>query len=423
VAEFDAELYLRLAGERALLDRRADEGLPWNRPLDAAGRALVAVGAMAADAAQAVVDDYDLAFSCREGEHHHPMTTRRVTRSPATARPGLGPLRAVPCGHTIEQPWGQLTISYVVLSAGATTLHVTMRPGPAGRTVGAGPAGHTVGPGLPGLLTLTDDKGTTAIAGFSGGGHDTEWSGQFEAHPPLATETAWIEILGERVELSGDPGAGVKVWVEPLAELDPARRYLWAKLASLAEFRASTAVEATIDTLVAAGSLDAADPVISEVRAVVQHSHGAGGPGGNHGPVPEPWRSLLAARGRGGGPVGLVVVGAATPQFDGMSAAVLAVQSAEDEFSVDVELATNVPHWHAFRGRVDEPVLAWWAADDRGHHYLGRQGSWHSSDDRSGGQIEFTPALDPAAARLDIMPTTTSARAVIRVPLAWAEER
>jgi hypothetical protein len=115
------------------------------------------------------------------------------------------------------------------------------------------------------------------------------------------------------------------------------------------------------------------------------------------------------------------VVGAVTPPFDGMTAAVLAVQSTTDEFSIDVEVAPGVAHWHAFGGRVDDPILAWWAADDRGHHYLGQQGSWSASEDRSGGQIEFTPALDPAASTLDIMPTGPSSRAVIRVPLAWAE--
>ena len=67
--------------------------------------------------------------------------------------------------------------------------------------------------------------------------------------------------------------------------------------------------------------------------------------------------------------------------------------------------------------------MAWWAADDCGHHHVGQQGEWHSSPDRSGGQIEFWPALDPAARVLDIMPTTMAARAVIRVPLEWGEDR
>ena len=79
-------------------------------------------------------------------------------------------------------------------------------------------------------------------------------------------------------------------------------------------------------------------------------------------------------------------------------------------------------HWHQSGEAVDTPLLAWWAADDRGHHYLGQQAQWHFSPDRAGGQIEFWPALDPAARILDIRPATMAERAVIRVPLEWDEE-
>ena len=132
---------------------------------------------------------------------------------------------------------------------------------------------------------------------------------------------------------------------------------------------------------------------------------------------------MLARRGQAGGPEGLVVVGATTPPLGGFTLAVLAVHSTDEQFSADVETVPGLPHWHWASGAVDRPLLAWWAADDRGHHYLGQQGQWHSSEDRSGGQIEFWPALDPAARVLDIMPTTMTERAVIRVPLDWGEDR
>ena len=145
-------------------------------------------------------------------------------------------------------------------------------------------------------------------------------------------------------------------------------------------------------------------------------------PGGNAAP-PEPWRSMLARRGQAGGPEGLVVVGATTPPLGGFTLAVLALRSTDEQFSADVESVPGLPHWHWGSGAVDGPLLAWWAADDRGHHYLGQQGQWQSSEDRSGGQIEFWPALDPAARVLDIMPTTMTGRAVIRVPLDWGEDQ
>ena len=132
---------------------------------------------------------------------------------------------------------------------------------------------------------------------------------------------------------------------------------------------------------------------------------------------------MLARRGQAGGPEGLVVVGATTPPLGGFTLALLAVHSTDEQFSADVETVPGLPHWHWGSGAVDGPLLAWWAADDRGHHYLGQQGQWQSSEDRSGGQIEFWPALDPAARVLDIMPTTMTERAVIRVPLDWGEDQ
>jgi hypothetical protein len=131
VAQSDAELYLRLAGERALLDPAADHGQQDDSALGAAGHALVAVGALPAGAAQAIVDDYGLALAYRSGEsaHFHHVRARRAA---GRARPdlALGPLRAVACHRLIEQPWGQLLLSYVVLGDEATVLHVTMRPAP-----------------------------------------------------------------------------------------------------------------------------------------------------------------------------------------------------------------------------------------------------------------------------------------------------
>jgi hypothetical protein len=353
----------------------------------------------------------------------------------------------VPCHRLIEQSWGQLFLSYAVLCDEVTVLHVTMRAAPlqepprqggyhnslasrsgvaGGGRVGGGQRGsgtHLMGPGLPGQLPLTDDRGTATIADFSGGGSDHEWRGQFEARPPLAPETAWVEVLGERVGLPSTPPAG-EVRVELRADADPAHGYLWARLASLGRFRSADAMETAIEALVAAGALKADDLVIGEVRAV------AGGVFGRSGTtpatkaaVPEPWRSMLARRGQGSGPVGLVVAGATTPPLDGYTLAILALRSADEEFSADVEIAPGLPSWHRGSGAVDQPLLVWWAADDLGQHYLGSQEEWHFSEDRSGGRIEFWPALDPAARVLDIMPTTIGARAVISVPLEWGEDR
>jgi hypothetical protein len=443
VAQSDAELYLRLTGERALLEPAADDGRPDDSPLSTAAHALVAVGALRAGVAQAIVDDYGLALAYRAGEpaHFHHVRAQRAAFS-TTPVPALGPLRAVPCHRLIEQPWGQLFLNYVVLSDEVTLLHVTMRPAsapPGQRRMGArrgglagrgpgprGPGHRVIGQGLPRQLTVTDDRGTTSTGSFSGGGSDDEWRGRFEARPPLAPDTAWIEVLGERIGLPSTPSAGVQVRMEPQAHADLAHRYLWVRLASLAEVHSPDAMETSISALVAAGALKPDDPAIGEVRAVARGLfQGSGTTPGTNAALPEPWRSMLARRGRAGGPEGLAVAGATTPPLDGFTLALLALRSTNEWFSADVETVPGLPHWHwpFASGVVARPLLAWWAADDRGRHYLGRQGEWHSSEDSSGGQVEFWPALDPAARMLDIMPTTMTARAVIQVPLDWGEDR
>jgi hypothetical protein len=353
----------------------------------------------------------------------------------------------VPCWRLIEQPWGQLFLRYLVLRSGSTSLQVEMRaaaasPGPASLSARPGfasavsgtgvarpgpvPLARVSGTGFPQQLSLTDDRGPTVSAGLSGGGNDSEWDGEFEAIPGLAEETTWIEVLGQRVELPAAPSSPAEAWVEPLGGQDPALAYLWARVAAMNEFHAAPNVESSIEALVTAGSLAPGDPALAEVRAVAARLSRRGGRArrlGHPGPLPEPWRSLLARRGRAGGPEGLVVAGVTTPEFDGIMVAILAVRSAEEGFSADVETVPGLRRWRMFRMVVDEPILVWWAADDRGHHYLGQHGSWHSGEDYGGGQIEFWPALDPAAKVLDIMPTTMAARAVIRVPLDWEEDR
>jgi hypothetical protein len=447
VTEFDPELYLRLTAERALLDTPGGDGRSEDPPLDVAGHALVAVRAITAGAAQAVVDDYDLALAYRQGEHpRRHFRARRPAPTGSSPPTGLAALRAVPCGRLIEQPWGQLFLRYLVLRSGSTSLHVGMRaaaapPGPASLSTRPGfasagsrtrvgrsgpiPGARASGPGFPQQISLTDDRGTTVSAGLSGGGNDSEWDGEFEASPGLAEETAWIEVLGERVELPPAPSSPAEAWAEPLGGQDPALAYLWARVASMTEFR-PLSLELSITALVAAGSLAPGDPALAAVRDVAAQLSRRGGrarAAGHSGPLPGPWRSLLARRGRAGGPEGLAVAGVTAPEFDGITVAVLAVRSAEEGFSADVEIVPGLGHWRMSRPAIDEPILVWWAADDRGHHYLGRHGRWHSSPDHSGGQIEFWPALDPAAKVLDIMPTTMTARAVIRVPLEWGEDR
>lgn len=423
--EFDAELYLRLAGERELL-AGDDHGLDTS-PLTAAAHALAAIGAIPAGTARAVLADYHLARACREGRSE-------PRREAATPEPPevIGQLRVVPCGRVIEQPWGQLTIEFIVLSDDVTSLHVRMRsaqrPGSSrgirtssahsGRWIGAGnsgPGSVVFGAGYPGNLTLTDDHGIVTDAHFSGGGDDTEWTGEYETRTPLAADAAWIEMLGERIMLTDRVGTGARVRTESLTGLDPAHGYLRTLLASANDFRRDRAADVALAALIAAGALADDDPEVSAARAVLAwQSRGWGGPA-SPGPLPEPWRALRSPA--DDGPEGLVVVGVVTPAFGGLTVAVKALMSASDGFSIGVETAPGVAL--AVDG-IDDPILAWWTFDDNGHRYLGQPSDWSWNGGRASGTVSFSAPLDPAAAMLTLTPTTPAARAVIEIPLDWA---
>ena len=57
-------------------------------------------------------------------------------------------------------------------------------------------------------ITLADDRGTKVATSFSGGGSDEEWRGHLHSHGPLAKDTAWIELDGERIDLEDVPASG-----------------------------------------------------------------------------------------------------------------------------------------------------------------------------------------------------------------------
>jgi hypothetical protein len=416
VTGFDAERYLRLVGERWVPDGK--DGPPWNPVLAAAGAALVAAGAMTKPAAQAVINEYYQALASAEGRRY--LMSRRAVRPVGAAPPDIGQLRVVPCERAIDQPWGRLTIHYVAFTDHATTLRVTLQPNQS--------QGHACGlpPAEAQQPRITDSHGTTATAEFGGELRhgDPTWRGEYQVRPLLSADAAWIELFGERVELTGRP-AGIQVWAEPMPAQDPAVRHLWERTATLNDFHdPHLALDATIAALVAAGALHADDPVIADAQAVLAVLRpSSASPAQRPADLPEPWRSLLARWGQTGGPVGMVTVGAVTPPFEGVTAAVVALESHDERFGIKVELVPGVCTGLPYCDLPDRQHLTWWAADDQGNYYLAEQGSWSSGDDRCGGAIGFWPALDPRAHRVDLMPTATTARAVIRVPLPWAEHK
>jgi hypothetical protein len=378
------------------------------------------VDAMTLAAAQAVVADYDLST----GQGRHDPVSGEPGRPAVPARPGIGELRVVPCERVIDQPGARLTLHYVAFTSHATTIRADLRfdepprPGPRPDSV----------PAWTRQLSVTDARGTTAAAEFSGGGQigGRVWHGEYETRPRLAPDAEWIELLGERVELTARPAA-IQPWVEPLPEQDPAVRHVWERVATINDFHdPHLALEATIAALVAAGALPAGAPVIDDARAAltVLRPRGAAPAAPPRDPaapprdLPESWRSVLARWGQAGGPVRTIAVGAVTPSFDGVTAAVTALESRAEHFGIAVELVPGVRTGLPYADLPDQRHLTWWAADDQGNYYLGEQGSWNPGPDRSWGAIGFWPALDQRATRIDLMPTAATTRAIIRVPCA-----
>ena len=322
------------------------------------------------------------------------------------------------CEQVIGLSAGELRVRFVSLADDETWLSVVLWP------VRSSLRAHrAMAPGShwsPPQVTLTDDRGTTASAYFSGGGSDEEWRGRFTADTPLARDTRWIEIDGERVGLDREPPA-IEVAVQELPGQDPAMSYLWRQLAASERLHGpQEGLDAAVDALVAAGAVHPAAPELADLRAVLAVlGHVAMPPGGIRA-LPEPWQSLLAGGRLEGGPGGEVVIGAVTPEFDGISVAVMSLETEEEGFEIEVETTARRLRTLPFETAIEDTGVAWWAADDRGNHYLGEIGSWGGDDQHSEGTVSFWPALDPKAARLDLMPTAKTARAVITVPLPWA---
>ena len=426
VTRLDGERHLRLVAEHLLLERRPRTSLfPVDARLVAAGAALVAVGALTPDAARAVADAYARALRRRDPARP-PL---RDPAPPAAADAGgaareLGRWRAAPSGHVIARPWGRLVIGHVLLTEEATALSVTVDPASPGAS--SWPAAPS-GPGLPRTLEISDDRGTTSSAHFEGGRRRGEqaWHGTFRAPPPLAPDTAWISVLGERVDLSGEPPA-IQSWAEQLQAGDPARHHLWERVATRNDFHdPRAALEAAITALAAVGALQADDPVAGGARLAAELMHPGSAPEGilataDALSMPVPWRSLLARWGQTDGPAGSILVGKVSAPFDGVKVAVTAIDSRPEFFSIGVEVVPGLRTGLPYRALDDLRHITWWAVDDQGNYSLAEQGSWSPGASRAQGSLGFWPGLDPRAAWVDLMPTTTTARAVIRVPLPRA---
>ncbi len=411
---FDAERHLRLAGERQLLDagRRATT-LPLQ--LGEIAGALVAVQALDEEVAREIVEDYGTALALRGGGGLPVVARPRLQASGPAGPPTAARIAA--CDAVVDVGGSKVTVLFASLRPDSAALAVvwSLDPGPGG---GFGPTmrRHMVrGAGVPGVR-LTDDRGTTRLAGFSGGGSPAKQRGELRTDQPLAVNTEWIEVDGHRVALVDRPPPA-RVALETLQGSSPAEAHLWSRLASGRHGPHGgpfpPQVDVAIETLVAAGALEPDDPLVGEVRAVL----GAFSGQPLQGAVREPWQSLLASHWRAATRSCVVPAGVVTPAIGGVTVALDAVVLAEGEMEVHVR--TSDPPGHPWVADVIPvgPRLVWWAEDELGNHYLGAPSRWSGGPQGASGVVSFWPSVDDRVRRLRLTPTAGRERAVVDVAL------
>jgi hypothetical protein len=414
-ADHDAELYLRMTVERALLDH--EHGGRPTSPVWSAAAAMLAVGAISDESAEQIVYDYDLACFLRNRGggafvHRRAAASRGAApprRSGAARRPDRPP-RALNCNLDLDAPWGRVKVPYVVLSDTFTKVAVeTSDPSSQGRGGIAGSLSQ---------IQLSDDRGSSSPAQFQGMGTPQGYTGILTTEKPLHRDTGWIAAGPLRVELPHGDGVSVSVRVEDLPEMDPAVRHLWSTIVDTRRpMPAGGDLEAAIAALAAVGAIDPDSEEVNQIREVAGAVRGPWLPRPRLQPhtshsgrgLPEPWSSLVSTRRRSApGGQGTTAVGAVTPPVDGRTVVIVAgLQCHADSFGIP---------------RDDGP-LAWWADDDRGGVYLGGPTNWGGNQDSAGGTVMFSPGIDPKCRRLRILPTGSEQRAVIDVPLPWSAER
>jgi hypothetical protein len=414
---FDAEVYLRRLGERLLDDPDQQQPGHWSA-LRGAGAALVGVGAIAADQAWRVIDDYATATRIRSGKPGFVHFDTPLRRRKADSLP---PRQARVIDQEIPVGQDQVLVRDLAITADGGTLRYRRYLGAPGLgQVGRlfrRPGGFPWNVTPPGII---DSDGHRPAVRFGSGGRDGEGcvDGELELRGTIGPEAAWLEIDGTRVDLYRRT-ARWEVGIEALEDQSPVERFLWRHLA-VAGLRSgvTTDLEPLIQALVAAGALEGGSVLLQDLRAVAARMprrplHQRGVPGGSTRSLVEPWGSLLRRLGSDDGPEWTPVLGAVTPSCDGVQFAANSITSDLAGFEVEFEVAPNVLGVAA----LDELPVAWWARDDLENHYLGIPTGGGVRGDSAQGTMRYWPALDPRAKRLDLLMCVESHQAIVSVSL------
>jgi hypothetical protein len=419
---FDAEVYLRRLGERLLDDPDQQRPGHWSA-LRGAAAALVVAGAIGADEAWRVIDDYATATRIRSGKpgfvHFAPPLRRRQAGS-------LMPRQFRVIDQEISVVEVQVLVRDLAITADGGTLRYRRyldAPGlsQVGRSFG-GPGGFPWNATPPEII---DSGGNRPAVQIGSGGRDGEGhvDGELELRGTIGPDAAWLEVDGTRVDLHGRT-ARWEVGIEALEDRSPVERFLWRHLAVAGpRSGVTTDLEPLIQALVAAGALEEGSLLIQDLQAVTARMprrplHQRGVPGGSTRSLVEPWGSLLDRLRSDDGPEWTLVLGAVAPSCDGVQFAANSITSDLDGFEVEFDVAPNLGGVSA----LDELPVAWWARDDLENHYLGIPTGGGVRGDSAQGTMRYWPALDPRAERLDLLMCVESHQAVVSVSLPERSE-
>ena len=418
---FDAEVYLRRLGERLLDDSDQQQPGHWSA-LRGAAAALVVAGAIGADRAWWVIDDYATATRIRSGKpgfvHFGPPLRRREAES-------LMPRQFRVIDQEISVGEVQVLVRDLAIAADGGTLRYRRRLDARGSSQVSRLFRR---PGFPWNAMppdIIDSDGHRPEVRFGDGGRDGEGyvDGESELRGTIAPEATWLEIDGTRVDLHGRT-ARWEVCIEALEDRSPVERFLWRHLAVAGpRSGVTTDLEPLIQALAAAGALQEGSLLIQDLQAVTARMprrplHQRGVPGGSTRSLVEPWGSLLDRLGSDDGPEWTLVLGAVAPSCDGVQFAANSITSDLDGFEVEFDVAPNLMGVAA----LDELPVAWWARDDLENHYLGIPTGGGVRGDSAQGTMRYWPALDPRAKRIDLLMCVDSHQSVVSVSLPESQE-
>jgi len=445
-----AEIFLRLLAEAGLRDpalRRPPAIRSPDAPfvvmpvaLAQAAWALIAVGALDPETAEAVLADAELALAARRfASARLPFRSGQRTPPASAAEPRDAPDRYVPAGLMIlfhdQTVSGELDLmSYAHTAAGARLVAAWQtRDLLTSRRRGPPPIDE---------FTVTDDRGNRydLLLDPKGRSHPTC---DLTLRPDPPPDIGWLEVTapGEqavRVDLDRRV-----IPVPEVTDIDLSvgehllNRIAERLLLAAAEFpaqpvagtRASLAVSlgAAIAALEAAEVLPTGSPVAGRLAALCV-SLGLSGHGITAAPapdLPEPWLSLLShyhRRKPGPAPAGdgFAAVAAALPELDGLRLVLLGLHNYDGGTWMNTLTVGQLPVDHPGPLGLDMTFpLSVWVRDDAGRWHVARPSGWYAEDGEAALTLRLTPPLARSSDWIEVLASGRTAEVRATLPLRW----